>query len=371
MFKFFIIDRYILKELSLNVAGATMILMLIFGGIRFIHLLGKAAEGAVPGETIFALAAYESVGALILLLPLAAFLSVILVLGRMGNDGETIALFACGISRNRLLQVVLLFGLILAIASGFISLYLAPLALAKGYRLEQQALLAAETSGLVAGGFKETNNGQRIFYAESLAKDRIWMKNIFIQAQQLAQKIIFRATAGRLKTDEVTGDKHLILENGYRYDLANDGSRFRIFRFIHHGVLIKKGGTQEFKVRHKTIPTLTLWEMGTPKDISEVQWRLSMPIATVLLAMLAVPLTRPGPRQGRYAGLVPAILAYIIYSNTLGIARNWVERGTLSTLLGLWWVHGIMLLVVLILLWPQSLKKTLHQLNRFRIWMRR
>src|SRR5690625_1910594 len=161
MLKLFIVDRYILKELSFNVAAATMVLVLIFGGIRFIRLLGQATEGIVPGDTILALAGYEAVGALILLLPLAAFLAVILVLGRMANDNEVIALFACGISRGHLLRVILIFGLLLAMTVGVISLYLAPVALAKGYRLKQQALLAAETSGLVAGSFKKTNHGQR------------------------------------------------------------------------------------------------------------------------------------------------------------------------------------------------------------------
>jgi lipopolysaccharide export system permease protein len=371
MFKLLIVDRYILKELSLNVAAATMVLLLIFGGIRFIRLLGKAAEGTVPGETILALSSYEAVGALILLLPLAAFLAVILVLGRMVNDSEMIALFACGVSRGRLLRVILIFGLVLAMGVGFISLYLAPLASAKGYRLKQQALLAAETSGLVAGNFKETKNGQRVFYAESLTEDRLGMKNIFIQVRELTQKIIFRAAKGHLETDEVTGNKHLILEDGYRYDLSGGGIELRLSRFDRHGILVKKGGEQEFRVRHQTLPTLTLWKMGAPKDMAEVQWRVSMPILTLLLVMLAVPLTRSGPRQGRYAGLVPAILVYVIYSNMLGISRNWVEHEVIPISLGLWWVHGQMLLVVLVLLWPQPLWRALRQLRRFLIWVRR
>jgi lipopolysaccharide export system permease protein len=254
---------------------------------------------------------------------------------------------------------------------GFISLYLAPLASAKGYRLKQQALLAAETSGLVAGNFKETKNGQRVFYAESLTEDRLGMKNIFIQVRELTQKIIFRAAKGHLETDEVTGNKHLILEDGYRYDLSGGGIELRLSRFDRHGILVKKGGEQEFRVRHQTLPTLTLWKMGAPKDMAEVQWRVSMPILTLLLVMLAVPLTRSGPRQGRYAGLVPAILVYVIYSNMLGISRNWVEHEVIPISLGLWWVHGQMLLVVLVLLWPQPLWRALRQLRRFLIWVRR
>lgn len=371
MFRFFIAERYILKEMSLNVLAVTTVLLLIFAGIRFIRLLGHAVEGKVPGGTIFALSGYEAVSALVLILPLGAFLAVILVLGRMASDSEIIALFACGVSRGRLLSVVLIFGLALATGVGFISLYLGPLASAKGYRLKQQALLAAETSGLVAGSFKETGHGQRVFYAESLTDDQLGMKNVFIQVQQPTQTILFRAARGHLKTDKMTGDKYLILEEGYRYDFIRNGAELRETHFALHGILVKKGGGQEFRTRHKTLPTLTLWEMGAPRDIAEVQWRISMPVATLLLVMLALPLARSKPRQGRYAGLIPAILIYVIYSNMLGIARNWVEDGVIPSSLGLWWIHGQMLIVVLVLLWPQPVYYFLRQLRRLLAGIRR
>ncbi|ADJ28581.1 LPS export ABC transporter permease LptF [Nitrosococcus watsonii] len=370
MLKFLIVDRYILKELSLNATAITLVLLLIFGGIRFIRFLSQATKGKVPGEAILALSGYEAIGALVLLLPLASFLAVLLALGRMGADNEVIALFACGVSRRHLLRVVLTFGLVLAIGVGSISLYLGPAASAEGYRLKQQALLAAETSGLVAGNFKESQHGQRVFYAESLTEDGLGMKNVFIQVWEPTQKTLFRAATGHLQTDEGTGDKHLILEDGYRYDLMGEEVGIRIFRFERHGILVKKGGMQEFRIRHQTLPTLTLWEMGAPKDIAEIQWRISMPITTLLLVMLAVPLARSGPRQGRYAGLLPAVLVYVIYSNMLGIARNWVEHEVIPAFLGLWWIHALMLLVVLISLWPRPLRIALHQARQLLTWAR-
>src|SRR6202000_2196053 len=38
----------------------------------------------------------------------------------------------------------------------------------------------------------------------------------------------------------------------------------------------------------------------TAPDIAEFEWRLSTPLSTLLLGMLAVPLSRVQPRQGRY-----------------------------------------------------------------------
>jgi lipopolysaccharide export system permease protein len=73
-------------------------------------------------------------------------------------------------------------------------------------------------------------------------------------------------------------------------------------------------------------------------DRAEFQWRLSTMVSTILLALLAVPLGRSRPRQGRFARLTLAVLIYAVYFNALGIGRTWVEQGTADNL---WWVPMI------------------------------
>jgi len=38
-----------------------------------------------------------------------------------------------------------------------------------------------------------------------------------------------------------------------------------------------------------------------------------------------------------------AILIYAIYSNLLGVSKHWVSQGIVSPLVGLWWVHLLIL----------------------------
>ena len=64
----------------------------------------------------------------------------------------------------------------------------------------------------------------------------------------------------------------------------------------------------------------------------------------MILAFLAVPLSRSGPRQGRYGGIAAGVLIFIIYIDLLGAAKVWVEREQSPEFLGLWWVHGVFLL---------------------------
>ena len=71
-----------------------------------------------------------------------------------------------------------------------------------------------------------------------------------------------------------------------------------------------------------------------------------MPLATLLLAVLAVLLSRTSPRQGRFAKLFVAVLVFITYYNTLGVAQSWVARGEVPVQVGVWWVHLCLLLVM-------------------------
>jgi lipopolysaccharide export system permease protein len=91
-----------------------------------------------------------------------------------------------------------------------------------------------------------------------------------------------------------------------------------------------------------------------PEQIAELQWRLSIPLATVLLALLAVPLSKSQPREGRYGRITIGLLVFIIYFNMLSAAKAWIERGDIAPALGLWWVHGALLLLTVLLLAVQN-----------------
>jgi lipopolysaccharide export system permease protein len=74
----------------------------------------------------------------------------------------------------------------------------------------------------------------------------------------------------------------------------------------------------------------------------------------LILALLAVPLGKSSPREGRYARVGVGLLIYFIYANTLSIARVWVERETVPAWLGIWWVHVAVTVFAGVLLLRQS-----------------
>jgi lipopolysaccharide export system permease protein len=92
---------------------------------------------------------------------------------------------------------------------------------------------------------------------------------------------------------------------------------------------------------------------ASPAERAELHWRLAMPLMCVVLALVAVPLARLKPRQGRYARVWLAVLIYLLYSNLISVGKVWIARGTVPQWLGLWWTHvAVVLLALLVITGP-------------------
>jgi lipopolysaccharide export system permease protein len=71
----------------------------------------------------------------------------------------------------------------------------------------------------------------------------------------------------------------------------------------------------------------------------------------MVLTLLAIPISRLRPRQGRYARVWLGVLIYFVYSNLVSAGKVWLARGKMPEEIGLWWVHLAVVLLGLSLLW--------------------
>ncbi len=353
---FTVIDRYLLREFIVNLFAVTAVLWLIFVATRFARYLAQAAVGNLPGEAILSLLGFSSLSALTGILPIASFLAVMLALGRLSSDSELTVIAACGIPTKRLVRNVFMFSSAFALIILSLSLFIVPDVLSNRSLMEQQAKLSADTSGLIAGSFKESRSGDWTFYSQGLSDDGQSMENVFIEIKRESRPLIFRAARGHFNVDSATGDKYLVLEDGYRYEGQAGEQNFTIAEYKSHRVLIEKGDEKQVSQRHKTLPTKTLLERGSNYDWAELHWRLAMALMTIVLCLAAVQLANTGPRKGRYAGFFRAVLTYILYSNLLGVTKSWIAKGVVAPWFGIIWVHLIVILILLVYVYRQKIR---------------
>ena len=66
----------------------------------------------------------------------------------------------------------------------------------------------------------------------------------------------------------------------------------------------------------------------------------------MILMLLAVPLSRVKPRQGKYAKIGSGLLIYLVYLTLMILSKNWLENERIPEFIGLWWVHLLMLIFI-------------------------
>ena len=114
-----------------------------------------------------------------------------------------------------------------------------------------------------------------------------------------------------------------------------------------------------------TLHTLELIGSDSVEHQAAFHWRMSVPFLVLVVSLLAVPLSKTNPRQGRFAKMFPAILAYVIYVVLLKAARGALEEGKMPIELGLWPVHCLFLLIGLgALSWPILKQRSSQKRNQ-------
>ncbi|MDO9616967.1 MAG: LPS export ABC transporter permease LptF [Pseudomonas sp.] len=357
-----IVFRYLSREVLLTLSAVSAVLLVIIMSGRFIRYLAQAAQGLLDPGVLLMIMAYRIPGFLQLILPLGLFLGILLAYGRMYLDSEMTVLSATGMSQQRLLAYSLAPATLVALLAGWLSLGLAPQGVEHVARILNQQSAMTELDTLVPGRFQSMKNGSRVTYTEELSEDRGSLAGVFISEKQLSSKgdkergiSVLVAESGRQEI-QADGSRYLILENGYRYDGNPGQADYRAIKYDTYGVLLPKPEVAVEVTDREAMPTRELIGNDKPRMQSELQWRLSIPVLVFVVTLLAVPLSRVNPRQGRFLKLLPAILLYMAYLALLIGARGALDKEKIPTALGLWWVHGLFALIGLLLLYWEPLR---------------
>ena len=103
-------------------------------------------------------------------------------------------------------------------------------------------------------------------------------------------------------------------------------------------------------MRVQALSTAQLWKSDDLEHKAELDWRITLPVATLIIVMMALPLSQTSPRGGHYSKLALGILIYLVYSNLLGMGKAWIAKGIVPYWIGTSWVHVLGLITLYILL---------------------
>jgi lipopolysaccharide export system permease protein len=341
-----IVFRYLSREVLVTLSAVSAVLLVIIMSGRFIKYLAQAASGALDPGVLFLIMGFRLPGFMQLILPLGLFLGILLAYGRLYLESEMTVLAATGMSQQRLLWMTLAPAALVSLLVAWLSFSLAPQGATQFQLLINKQDAMTEFDTLVPGRFQLLRDGSRVTYTETMTDDRINLGGVFISEKKLEEK----------KDHGITV---LVAEKGYRYDGNPGQADYRAIKYDTYGALLPKPDISDEITDRDAIPTTELLTgESSLRNKAELQWRISLPILVFIVTLMAVPLARVNPRQGRFLKLLPAILLYMAYLTILIAARGALEKGKIPGPLGLWWVHVIFLAIGLGLLYwePMRLK---------------
>ncbi|BAK76541.1 permease, YjgP/YjgQ family [Pseudogulbenkiania sp. NH8B] len=341
-----VFQKSLTRELTFTAVSVFVVLLAILVTTQTINLLGRAAEGRIANEAVAALIGFWTLGLFPLLLILTVFISVLVVLTRLWRDHEMAVWLASGVSLKDWVKPVLRFAVPLAILVGISSLLIGPWAEQRSHEYAEILKQHEDVSAISPGIFKESHSSRRVYFVENFSGKNGSAANIFMQDMSKGKVASIFAKSGRIVTNE-QGERLLVLENGRRY-VGNPGEAdYEVAEFARYSVVIND--QPQFIPSGNSRQTMTSAALALSDkagDKAELGWRLSMPISTVVLALLAIPLSYFNPRSGHTYNLLLALLAYFVYQNALTLCRNWVLQDRLSAYAMLA-PHMLMLLVAL------------------------
>jgi len=335
------------------------LLVLIFMGYSAAQQLSLAAAGQMDMVTAFKLIGLNSVIALEVLLPSAFFFSVLSAIGGLYRDSEMSALYAAGVSRARILEAVLKLALVVALITGVISVIARPWAFRTSYALEAQAEAKFDLKKITAGEFVSMGDSDYTFIAKDIDLERGLHKRVFLQKdhQKQGRTEIIVAQSAAMPTLNPGQAMQATFYNGYNYLLDNQRRRDLTLKFDELVVRLPNEEAQE-RYRRKAETTLNLSASTDSKDIAEYQWRISTPLGTVLLALIAVPLARAAPRASRFRNFSLAIVAYVALFALVNVMRTLIEQEKLGSFPGLWAAYILQAIVLVFLVTQPRLRRS-------------
>ncbi|BBB24162.1 lipopolysaccharide export system permease protein [Isorropodon fossajaponicum endosymbiont JTNG4] len=350
-----ILARYLMRNVLVLLSAVFIVIALVVFGNQLVLVIKESLKEGIPVADLLPLVGFNMIRDVALILSLSLLLAIILSISKLYKDSEAIVMNSLGLGDKYFMifiQPLVIFVFIFVL---LLTTVVVPWSKQQRGLIMERSENASEFSFIKESEFQEFKNGDIVFYASKVsdadnAKEQN-MEEIFIYTLVNNEPVITLAKQAQKYTNLNTNSVYLRLKNGTRYHGFPSDKNKKILNFKLYDLQIIDGEVQ------KTISTVTKVESKSTfellfsnklTEIAEFQWRISQPLSILILSVLGVLLGKTSPRSGKNLGVLVGVVAFIVYNNVLLIAKSALERGEFLPIIGLWWVHLAMLLLIFI-----------------------
>jgi lipopolysaccharide export system permease protein len=340
-----LISRYVFREFITNWLVVAVTLSVMVFGNQFTRALERAAGSNLPSDVVPRLAFVTFLQSVAIIAPMSLLLAIVLAFGRLGHDGEITAIRATGISVWRSSVGIGVFALAFSMGLAWLTLELAPVMAQREQATLSDAFRRAQLAAFEPGRFTQLPGTQTVVHVKAVGADGT-LRRALLTRRTAEQVEVVTAARARYRFNPEDGHIELTAESGERVEGRPGQLASRTIQFETYRTGFPLQAIRRTRFSRDVVASSVLARSTRLDDRAELQWRWSMPLMCLALALIALPLSQLRPRQGRYARVAPALLLFFLYVNLLAAGRSAIARGTFAPWPGLWAIHALVLIGV-------------------------
>ncbi len=302
-------------------------------------------------------------GLISLLLPVAAFISVMFVYHRLNADSELVVMRNAGISDMGLAQPAFIFGLAMTAISYGLTLYAIPGSMRGYHDIEQD--VAGNIAGVLieAGVFTDLTPGVT-FFAHNRDRSGGLSGIIVDDFRDRDRRLIYTAVRGAILGGP--GGPRAILQDGTYQETNRQTGQVSVLYFDQTEVGLggffgrstgpRTRATEELYVSELLAGDSSLTPLARERNVAEAHRRFAEPLYSIAMALIAAACLLTGglPRQGQNRQLIAAMTgAGALLAVSFVIRSTTQRRPELAPV-----VYAIPALSVLVCLWLLARRKS-------------
>ena len=355
-----ILDRYIFQEVVFAFLFAICAFTAVFIGSGTLFRIARyITDYGASFSSVVKIFIYGLPNIIMWTFPMSMLLATLLTFGRLSSSSEITAMKSCGISFSRIAAPAIFLGMIVTVCAILFNEHVVPWANTAYnnvvyYEIQGNTELKSQDHIIV----KELTGDriERLIYAPS---DEI-LEGVTMQLFNEEGKVTHVENA----TYAEWRDEQWVMHDGMIYDLA-DEQRTHTMKFDRQILPIKASPRQIVREQKKT-EELTMSELkaqiaimksqyvDTNKLETELYQRVTVPMASLIFALIGVPLGLQPTRTPSSMGFALSVLIIFLYYAVMTLANAIARGGAIPPIYAVWIPNVIGLIAGFVLIYRAS-----------------
>lgn len=310
------------KELMRNFVVTLLILIGTSLSIMSIKALGMASSGALDSKDVVIYSLLLALRQLPIILCISLLISIVSGLSRLGNDSEMVILSTSGWGPVNTLIPVLKFSTPIIGCIFLLAIFVWPIGSQSLQELKDFFSSKPEYQKVQPGVFSESKNKNKVIFAG--VNSGTDLQDIFLFKSELESSSVTKSESGKIVS--LDSNTWILFNSGSTIKITNDGNSLSVTDFASSGAQLESNSKiEDHEIESNRMSTYELITKPTPRNLSELSWRIGLIIASFNFALAGILFPTNNQRLGKSGNFILALLTFILYMNLIILGQRYIQ----------------------------------------------